>query len=118
MRQRADMREQQREGGHRQCRGQGEAQPGGQRAAQTTAHQSQPDAGLRTRRAGQELAQRHQIAIRLRRQPAAPLDKLAPEVFKMGNRPAECGESQTQKGEKNRPARLGAERVGGRGHQG
>jgi len=33
MRQRADMREQQREGGHRQCRGQGEAQPGGQRAA-------------------------------------------------------------------------------------
>ncbi len=102
MRQRADMREQQGEGGHRQRRRQGEAQPGGQRAVQTPAHQSQPDADLRTRRAGQELAQRHQIAIRLRRQPAAPLDELAAEIFQMRNRPAERGESQTQKGKEDR----------------
>jgi hypothetical protein len=98
--QRADMREQQREGGHRQCRRQGEAQPGGQRAAQTAAHQPQPDAGLRTRRAGQELAQRHQIAIRLRRQPAAPLDELAAEIFQMRNRSAERREPQRRNARK------------------
>jgi len=75
------------------------------------------EGGEGEQRPGQKLAQRHQIAIRLRSKPAAPLDELAAEVFQMRDRPAKSCESQTQKGEKDGPGGLGTTRCGGRGHR-
>ena len=103
-RQGAGMRQQAPGQGHQQQgRGQGKAQPGGQRACMAGTPIAQRHADLAAGRAGQKLAQRHQIGISAVAQPLAPLDEFGAEVAQMRHRPAKRGQAQAQKNPEYRP---------------
>ncbi len=89
------------EGRHEDGRRQGEADPGRQRPPKAGAAQAEREADLARRRAGQELAQRHQIGKGGLVQPLAAADKGFPEIAEVSDGPAERRQAKLQKGDKN-----------------
>ena len=73
---------------HDQCRGQGKAQPGCQGPGEAALTQAQRHAHLAARRAGQKLAQGHQIGIVAFTQPAPARHELRTEIGQVRHRPA------------------------------
>ncbi|MNE73756.1 hypothetical protein D3C80_1697840 [compost metagenome] len=91
----------QRKEHQRQGRRHSETKPGRQRARVTRARQPQRHTDLTAGRAGQKLAERHQIGITALTQPAATADELIAKVAKMGNRPTKRGQTQAQENQKD-----------------
>src|SRR5215470_3285282 len=87
------------EGDHRERRGQGEAEPGGERAGNAAAQHANDDADLAARRSGQELAERHDVSIVLFAQPAPAIDELGAKEPEMGDRAAEARQAETKEDE-------------------
>jgi hypothetical protein len=108
------MREAIREADEQHDGGQREAEPRGQRAAESAAQPADRDADLAAARPRQELAQRDDVAERVFVEPAAPLDEFVAEIAQVRGRTAERGESETQKDEEERPRRGARRRGGGR----
>ena len=84
-----ELRQAQRQRDQEQGRWQREAQPGEHRARPAAALQANGKAHLAAGRAGQKLAQRHQLGIGRIRQPAAAFDEFGAEVTQVRDRPAE-----------------------------
>ena len=74
---------------HQDGRGQGEAEPREERAQRARAQESDRDADLAARRAGQRLAERHDVGVRRFVEPLPPHDVLASEVAEMRDGSAE-----------------------------
>src|SRR5215475_8198371 len=94
------------EGDHRQRRGQGEAEPGGERAGNAAAQHADDDADLAARRSGQELAERHDVGIVLFAEPAPAIDELGAKEPEMGDRAAEARQAEAKEDEEYRPDRV------------
>ena len=70
----------------------------GQGAQRAGPHQAQREADLAGGRAGQELAQRHQIGIAGLVHPASPGNELVAEIAQMRDRPAKGRDAEFQEG--------------------
>ena len=84
-------------------RGQGETEPCGQPSQIAAPNETNSEAGLARRRAGEKLRKSDQIDIGALAQPATALDKLGAEVTEMGDRPAKGGHSELEEDAKNLP---------------
>ncbi|KFC71405.1 hypothetical protein FF80_00599 [Devosia sp. LC5] len=82
-------------------RWQGKGRPGRQRTERSATPQPQRKADLARCRPRQELAQRYKIAIALLVDPAAAGNQFIAKIAEMGNRPAERGQTELQKCQKN-----------------
>jgi hypothetical protein len=82
-------------------RGQSEGEPGGDAAPIAGAQLADGDADLARGRAGEKLAERHQVGIGRIVEPAAALDQFGTEIAQMRHRAAEAGEAQQQKDAKD-----------------
>ena len=64
-------------------------------------HEADGKSDLTAGRAGQELAQRHEIGISLLVEPAPAHDELLAEIPDMSDRPAEAGDAQLEEDKEN-----------------
>jgi hypothetical protein len=84
------------ETGHQDRRGQRERHPGGKQSRIARALQPDRHADLAGGRAGQELAERHEIGIGLIADPVPALHECLAEISEMGDRSTERGQAKAE----------------------